>query len=438
MVIRAIFHIILTRDMRLTIGTRFTLVLLVFLVGSLYPEIAGAQQERPDIQVTRWDDRVVEGTFQGFSDDGSAVVVVQEGQERTIPLGEALKLDFEDSGIVPDLPSRLEFRGGGTLVCEIMDEGKQGEIPVQAPLLAGTTAVRITWLKRMEFGENVPSGSEQTRDTENNDVLRERNGDRYRGILTRVTPDEVVFEDENLGEKSFSLKTVRTIELAPVGSPVSVPEGPYLEVHGTGGTVLPGTPVSASDGRLVLKGLIEGMRWKLDLKHVRTVFVKNGRATYLSDLDPKEVVQKEVYPWQTDPSKGERLMERFRWRRDRAVPDHPERSEPLTIDGTVYEKGIGCTSYTKLTYQLDGNFSRFRTTIGLDDLSDHPNHEGSAVFRVYADGTEAFVTEVAASDSPRSISVDLTGASSFSIETDLGTGYLDFANWADARLIRNE
>ena len=401
----------------------------------LHSAVAYAQDN--SATVTRWDNQVLDGTFRGFTDDGRSVRMQQNGSIRTIPINELLKIQFQQSGFSSNLPTRLELRGGGRLLGELMDGGNQTAIRLSSPVFSSKIDLRLTWLERIAFTDRTdPEGT--TAKAQKNDLLFDTSGDRYQGVLTAVSPKNIIVEDENLGEQTFSLEQVREVLLAPIGAPPSQPDGAFLDIYGPGGSVLPGNPSSYSGNELVLSGLMEGSKWRVNLDSVRTILVRNGKVRYVSDMDPVNVVQKEVFPWQTDPSKGDELPAAFRWRRDQSVPDRPGQTDPLTLDGTVYEKGIGSTSYTKLTYKLDESYRRFQATIGLDDRADHPERRGAAVFRVLVDGKKQLSETISSTDAPQSVDVDVSGASTISLVTDLETGYLDYANWAGARLIRNE
>ncbi len=270
-------------------------------------------------------------------------------------------------------------------------------------------------------------------------MLYKTDGDLYTGFTSRIGPRTVVFEDNNLGSRKLKHSEVLLIDLAPIGKAPETPSDVFLEVHGQHGSVFTGTPASAPEGKLVLDSFFSDLRWSLTLRNIRTILIKNGKTTYLSDLDPINVVQKQVFPWQPDPAEAPSLPPRYQWRKDQAVPDQPDKSEPITLNDQKYPKGIGCTPYTKLTYALNENFTSFQSRIGIDDAVKESPHQGSVVFRVYVDGEKRFDSGAKKpSWFPRKIKVDVSGAKRMSLEVDLGTGYLDFANWAGARLIRGD
>jgi NPCBM/NEW2 domain len=108
----------------------------------------------------------------------------------------------------------------------------------------------------------------------------------------------------------------------------------------------------------------------------------------------------------------------------------------LSLDGRVYENGIGVRARSRLRFEIGGEYERFVATIGLDD-SVRPR--GSVVFEVHGDGRMLFESGVMTGrDESRLVSVDLAGVSVLELvvtEAD-GLDYSDHADWCDARLIR--
>ena len=106
---------------------------------------------------------------------------------------------------------------------------------------------------------------------------------------------------------------------------------------------------------------------------------------------------------------------------------------PLTLGGTVYQKGLGAHATSRITYYLAGNCTRFTAVVGVDDSQ---GARGSVQFAVVADGKTLAATPVLRNDTaPYSLELDLAGAQSVElVVTDGGDGNgNDHADWADAR-----
>lgn len=109
--------------------------------------------------------------------------------------------------------------------------------------------------------------------------------------------------------------------------------------------------------------------------------------------------------------------------------------QKITLNGKSYNKGLGTHSASEIRYALDGNYTNFRSDIGIDD---EVGAKGSAKFQVWADGTKLFDGGVMSGDSAtKQVDVDLAGKQELKlIVTDGGNNTnFDHADWANARLI---
>ena len=106
----------------------------------------------------------------------------------------------------------------------------------------------------------------------------------------------------------------------------------------------------------------------------------------------------------------------------------------ITLNGTVYTRGLGTNAASKLTYYLGGRCSSLTTDVGIDD---EVAAGGSATFRIYAD--ERVVAEspsLTAADAAQTLTADLTGAHLLVLETDPGDATEgDHADWAAPRIV---
>ena len=107
---------------------------------------------------------------------------------------------------------------------------------------------------------------------------------------------------------------------------------------------------------------------------------------------------------------------------------------PLTINGTVYPKGLGTNSVSDVTIYLGGNCSKFTATVGNDDDA---GGNGSMTFSVLGDGkTLAATGTVRGHDPAQQISADLTGVQTLDLVVgDAGDGNAyDHGDWAEPKL----
>lgn len=106
---------------------------------------------------------------------------------------------------------------------------------------------------------------------------------------------------------------------------------------------------------------------------------------------------------------------------------------PLTLNGTVYAKGLGAHANGTIRYFLGGHCTAFTATVGIDDAQ--PTR-GSVKFSVVADGTTRVITPVlGATSAPLPLNVDITGAQYVElVANDAGdSNGNDHADWADAK-----
>lgn len=107
----------------------------------------------------------------------------------------------------------------------------------------------------------------------------------------------------------------------------------------------------------------------------------------------------------------------------------------ITLNGKGYEKGLGVHAYSKASFYIGKNFSRFITDIGLDSET----QGGSVVFRVWGDGQKLYDSGVMKSETDtQHVNVDVSNVDVLTLEvTDGGVGNgATHADWAGAKLLK--
>lgn len=110
---------------------------------------------------------------------------------------------------------------------------------------------------------------------------------------------------------------------------------------------------------------------------------------------------------------------------------------PLQIGSKIYAKGLGHHANGEIIVGLNGQFTAFRTSVGVQWQG---GGRGSVTFRVAVDGkTMAEVGPMSDADPPKQIDVPIVGARELRlIATDSGDGIgCDMANWVEACLVRD-
>jgi hypothetical protein len=110
---------------------------------------------------------------------------------------------------------------------------------------------------------------------------------------------------------------------------------------------------------------------------------------------------------------------------------------PIVLDGVTYARGLGVHGYSEVTFNLNGNYARFMSDVGVDDsVSGHG--KGMLIFRVYGDGVLIYDSSTMTSDTPtKALDVSVVGIDELKLVVlDAGDGVInDLANWANARLV---
>jgi beta-galactosidase GanA len=108
---------------------------------------------------------------------------------------------------------------------------------------------------------------------------------------------------------------------------------------------------------------------------------------------------------------------------------------PITLNGTVYAKGLGVHADGDVTVYLGGSCSRFTAVVGVDD---EVGGSGSVTFAVVADGVPVVTTAVLTGSSASvPVDADVSGAQQLDLVIgDGGNGNgTDHGDWADAKLV---
>lgn len=165
---------------------------------------------------------------------------------------------------------------------------------------------------------------------------------------------------------------------------------------------------------------------------VTEVALLGGRCQFLSDLEPASA----------NENLGPLLVLKLPHRRDRGVL-----GGPLRLGGETYSKGLGVHAYSRLEYDLAGEFSSFQSLIGLDDTArppagGDPSLGGAVVFRVWLDGQKIAEETMSWRDPPRRLQRKIAGGRRLALEVLFGEGPFDptrdRAAWAEARVVRTK
>lgn len=111
---------------------------------------------------------------------------------------------------------------------------------------------------------------------------------------------------------------------------------------------------------------------------------------------------------------------------------------PITLQGKVFEKGVGTHAESKMIISLEGKGKRFTSFVGVDD---EVSAQGSVIFRVSTDGKEVYNSGLMKKgDKPKKIDVKLDKVQKLVLEALPGNDGIsnDHADWADAYIEMKE
>ena len=157
----------------------------------------------------------------------------------------------------------------------------------------------------------------------------------------------------------------------------------------------------------------------LPIEQISEIRFRSDRVRFLDELTPAK--------YEFEPFGGTR----WPYRVNRSVSN-----QPMRIGGQSFDRGIGVHSRSVLTYDVPQGFRQLAATIGIDEAV---GDQGNAIFRVLADGKEAFNSgPVTGRDAPRPLLASIEGARQIQLVVEFGDDLDigDQADWAEVRLIK--
>ena len=184
------------------------------------------------------------------------------------------------------------------------------------------------------------------------------------------------------------------------------------------GALLPGNSISYTHGVSIAANAPLGSQFQLRFE------VTDGNASVLYD---REFFITDMYL-----SDADYVYANFSF--GSLVKDASINNNPITLNGVVYEKGLGVHASCDIRYDLGGSFVRFTSDIGIDD---EVSANGSVVFEVWTDGIKVFESGLMEPNTPtESIDLSVVGVDELRlVVTDGGNGInSDHADWAGAKV----
>jgi hypothetical protein len=417
------------------IMSRWTLLSLWWAAASL----ALGAQERSRITITTLDRSFAARKIEiRAGTDGLTLVATDESDAVAAIPG----IDVVEVGFAPVTPRtspgpddvEILLRTGDRIV-GTLGEPREETVQVASASLGPTSVpfARIDQVRFLARRAEWPKVSGQiTRDT-----LYTASGDRPTGTIRSLGRGEIVYIHARRDrETKLATKDAVAASFVPIPpEPPAPPSTLYAIVQLTDGSELRGTPKSYGNAGLVFTDLYGGER-TVSAAGVAGLYFKNGRVIYLSDLSPSKVEENANYIRMPEPLPGDLS---YPYQRDAGAGDGGR----LLIRGKEFRKGLGVHARSALTYTLDGAYSKFQATVGIDDYAvrlSGLDPVGNVSFVVLGDGQVLERRDGITSKSPPIIlTVDVKGRKELTLLVDFGedrSGQGDFADWALARVIR--
>lgn len=245
-------------------------------------------------------------------------------------------------------------------------------------------------------------------------ILVNGKGTAARGVLETLSDDEVSFQFEGESKK-IARKELQAIVIAQASGEDD--KGACEVLLGSGERVS-GSLVSL-DGEGAKLKVAGDQELQVGAANVAAVKMQSGRVVMLSELKPSSVVQRNIVA----PARS--------WQVNRSV-----QGNPLRLGKESFVDGLGVSSYSALTFELDGKFERFAAVIGIDQET---QGLGNCQFRVLGDGRELFAKSKRGNESGEAIELSVRGVKSLTLVVEPGEelDLADHADWCDARILKS-
>lgn len=347
----------------------------------------------------------------------------------SLPLDEIAEISFPEASSLPEFtPNAKIVLTNGDIMPGELTSGSSSSISLKTQFKDGYE-IKFENIAGIIFTSNpaVPLNKDFPKSSE--DTVYLTNGDTDIGVVKSVSAESILFKSSRFKKeipyKTSDIYAASFFQIArPPAEPdelISIITGSYTEY------TITGKIISLDNEKQILTvSTFYKETLAIPLASVSSIYFKNGKCVYLSDITPASEKTKSYFgsdaPFYT-------------WARDKNVLN----AGSLLINGVKFRKGLSAHSKTELTYKLDGKFNRFQCTIGLDDVSKNQTFSGSVTFIILADGKEIFNSGIMNyGDQAKEIHLNVSNSIELTLIVDWGNDgdILDFADWAGARLLK--
>jgi NPCBM/NEW2 domain len=305
------------------------------------------------------------------------IVVLRGGERVSTPLTQVLQIDYLPAGTLPAEPFiDVELTDGSLLHCASYSiKGKEIELSLAAgPKVHLPLSAVDNILTDANVEKDRKEWSDRLADRKAKKKRRDVLAVRKQGVLNAL--EGTLGDGDDKGETiSFAIGSgkTRAVPLAGVAgmifergvNPGAAPV--VCKVTDTSRDRIEASDVASSAIGLVVTTPC-GAKFELAPALVVRLDYSGGKLTWLSDLQPTEVVERYID------------SNTFHYKRDHNIDDGP-----IRLDSITYARGLSLHATTELEYDLKGDYREFKTVAGIDDQLSG-GQSGSTVLRIEGDG----------------------------------------------------
>ncbi len=323
-------------------------------LGLVLPVIA---DDAGDLQVVvkTTSHQAIEGQLITFSiDQGLEIMPDDADARRHFEAADIVRISMERPTYASSPPSlRLGLRGDDRLAGRVV--GFRDDALLLETDTIGTVQVPLDWIRDLrtpaadtpKHRKNLEALLKQPSQVE--DVLLLVNGDELRGFISSIDQAGVTL-DSDPTSRLVEFDSLAACVLAAT-QPPGIAKEVRVRIHTSDGQRITGSKVRWS-GPLLQVHAFDDSVVTIPADRLSHLEVMGGRWEWLSEFTPISYQHTAALglPWH--------------WKRDQSVV-----GSLLKIEGRTFEYGIGVHSECSLTFDLEGTYSAFVTSLGLDDRS---------------------------------------------------------------------
>jgi hypothetical protein len=341
-----------------------------------------------DTELRTLDGKTVKGRLVAIT--ANEVTQQSEAGPVKTPMARVLAIDLRPAGRPPETSYTLVRLVDESMLCcsQVAFKGGQKEAQVELTLLSGQKLQvplgGIVWLLREAQDQPVRAQWDKIVATR---VKRDRIVMLNKGSLTKLEGTlgevdaegkKIVFGSVDTGkERPLLLSKLHGLIFYRSETPAQATVCTVLDTHGN---AFAAAKVEVAGAGLSVTTPL-GLKVAFEEKQLARLDYNRGKLTYLSDLEPVNVVERS----------GAGLITRYR--KDANL----DGEQPILLadkSTTVpFSKGLSMHAYTELEYDLDGKYKEFKAILGLDART---GSDSQALVTIECDGVKKFAETVKA------------------------------------------